>query len=70
MTFTLDLFKTIFKNDGQIFMPLHDGDYIISKDEEDEIKLANTIDLKKIKLVNYNDFINQVKKGTMSLNII
>lgn len=51
-------------------MPLHDGDYIISKDEEDEIKLANTIDLKKIKLVNYNDFINQVKKGTMSLNII
>lgn len=65
---TLDLFETIFNNDGQIFMPLHDGDYIISKDQEDANRLASTIDLTKIKLVKYDDFIKQVNKAKMRLS--
>ena len=67
---TLTLFETIFNNDGQIFMPLDDGQYLITKDKEDSIRLQEIIKLDRIKLIELNDFLKQVNNNMFDFDLI
>ena len=67
---TLTLFETIFNNDGQIFMPLDDCEYLITKDKEDSIRLQEIIKLDIIKLIELNDFLKQVNNNIFDFDLI
>lgn len=65
---TLNLFETIFNNDGQIFMSLDDGKYLITKDKEDTLRLQGIIKVDKIKFIELNSFLKQVNNNMFNFD--